>query len=225
MEYVWRCMNVSWYAQKILTDDKIIQKMEPNLSGGIIMKKYRVTTTISQKHHDILKKHAEKYGTQQSTLEHALEGLENNSNQPKGLSKELKVWMRAGNEVKDILVIFQKDLGRMLIENADIEQFREYVKNVTPAMFAVEWLYNKPLKECTLQELIDGLICNIKIQSSADTITCTEDGQSYAIHMTHSFGIKGSQTLVMMNERALESYGAKFESNYSERSITFKIFK
>ncbi len=37
------------------------------------MKKYRVNTTISQRHHEILKKHTEEHGTQQRVLEYALE--------------------------------------------------------------------------------------------------------------------------------------------------------
>ncbi len=44
------------------------------------MKKYRVNTTISQKHHELLKEFVGKYGTQQKVLEHALESLKNNSN-------------------------------------------------------------------------------------------------------------------------------------------------
>lgn len=189
------------------------------------MKKYRVNTTISQKHHKILKKHSKKYGTQQKTLEKALDSLENSSNQTYDLSTEEELWMRVGREIKDILTVFQRDLAKMLLDTADIKQYRDYIKKVNPAMFAVEWYYNKPLKKCTLQELITALILNIKTQSSADTINCTENDHSYTIHLTHSFGIKGSEMLTMMNERALESYGAKFESNFSERSIMFKIFK
>ena len=141
------------------------------------------------------------------------------------LSKEEKLWIRVGKEIKDILTIFQRDLAKMLLETADMEQYREYIKNVNPAMFAVEWYYNKPLKECTLQEVINALILNIKTQSSADTINCTENDHFYMIHLTHNFGIKASEMLAMMNYMALESYGAKFESNFSERSIMFKVFK
>jgi hypothetical protein len=57
------------------------------------MKKYRINTTISLKHHEILKRHAEKFGTQQSVLEHALESLENNLNHPSTeLSPEAETW-------------------------------------------------------------------------------------------------------------------------------------
>ncbi len=57
------------------------------------MKKYRINTTISLKHHQILKRHAEKFGTQQSVLEHALESLENNLNHPSPeLSPEAETW-------------------------------------------------------------------------------------------------------------------------------------
>lgn len=189
------------------------------------MKKYRVNTTISLKHRDILKKHTEKYGTQQRVLENALESLENKTNYYHPLSTEEELWIRVGREIKDILTIFQRDLAKMLLDTADMEQYREYIKNVNPAMFAVEWYYNKSLKECTLQEVMDALILNIKTQSSADTINCTENDHFYMIHLTHNFGIKASEMLAMMNYMALESYGAKFESNFSERSIMFKVFK
>ncbi len=45
------------------------------------MKKYRINTTVSSKHYGLLKKHAEKYASQQKTIEHALELLDNNPSQ------------------------------------------------------------------------------------------------------------------------------------------------
>ncbi len=36
------------------------------------MRRYRLNTTISLKHHEILQKYTEKYGTQRSVLEQAL---------------------------------------------------------------------------------------------------------------------------------------------------------
>ena len=88
-------------------------------------KKYRLNTTISLKHHAILKKHLEEFGTQQSVLEHALDGLENNSNQNSEVSLEEEVWIRVGREIKGAMVIIQKDLTKMLFGTADFEQIKK----------------------------------------------------------------------------------------------------
>jgi hypothetical protein len=193
---------------------------------GNKMKKYRVNTTISQKHHTILKEYAEKYGTQQSVLEHALEGLKNNSNQSLGLPPdEEELWMRLGRELKDLFTLLQRDLTKQLFETADIERFREYVKNEKPSEFGIEWYYNKPLKECTLKEIIDATVIKLKIQGGADAISCTDNGSHYTINYTHSLGINCSKMVVAMDESAFKSYGVKYETHFSERSVFFKVFK
>lgn len=190
------------------------------------MKKQRINTTISQKHHQILKKHAEKFGTQQSVLENALEALENNTNQSLGLPPDQEeLWIRLTREIKDLFTLLQRDITKMLFETADIEQFREFVKNERPGEFAVEWYYDKPLKECTLQEIIDAVVIKLKIQGGADSINCIETENYYKINLTHSLGINCSKIVVIMDESVFESYGVKFETNYSERSVFFKIFK
>ena len=185
------------------------------------MKKYRVNTTISKKHHAILKKYTEKYGTQQSVLELA---LENDSNKSKGLSKEEQVWMRM-YQIKDMLCVLPKDYTVTLFETADLDKIQDYVKNDIPVEFAIEWYYNKPLKECTLKEIIKGVVLNIKMQSTVDTINYTDGGDHYYINMTHGLGIKGAKSLVIMNESVFNSYGVEFESDYSKRSVFFKVYK
>lgn len=53
-----------------------------------------------------------------------------------------------------------------------MEHFRVYVKDQKPLEFAIEWLYQKPLKECSLQELIDGIVLNREyVRSGLDRIT------------------------------------------------------
>ncbi len=188
------------------------------------MKKYRVNTTISQKHHVILKELAEKYGTQQSVLEHALERLKNKDDQGE-LSKEEELWLQIYREMKDVLSLLQRDLVTLLFDTVDFQGYEDYIKKVNPALFAVEWYYNKPLKECTLQELVEGLIMNIKMQGTSDSINYTEDENSYTMNWIHNLGINCSKALVIMNEMVLESYGAKFEDHYTQRSIYFTIYK
>ncbi len=190
------------------------------------MKKYRINTTISQKHQEILKKHTKKYGTQQSVLEHALETLENNIEiQNLELSPEEELWMRIHREIKSGMTLFQRDITKMLFETLDIPKFDELVTTQKPAQFALEWYYNKSIKECSIQEIINAIIINTNIQGGADTVKHTEGENSYNINITHSMGINWGKGLVMMYESMLKSYGAYFESNFSERSVYFKIFK
>lgn len=193
---------------------------------GIYMKKYRINTTISQKHQAILKKHAEKFGTQQSVLEHSLECFENNlNNQTLELSPEEELWIRIYRELNFGMTILQRDVTKMLFENVDIEKFKEFVKNEKPVEFALEWLYNKPVKELTLQELIDGIIVHTKIQGGIDTTNYTNNLNDYNINITHSMGINWANGLVLGFESLLKRYGTKFECDFSERSIYIKIFK
>jgi len=146
------------------------------------LKKYRINTTISQKHQTILKKQAEKFGTQQSVLEHALESLENDLNhQSPELSPEGELWMRIYREIKPTMTLFHRDITKLLFKTFETEQFKEFVKNETPAEFALEWYYNKSIKECSLQEIIDIIIINTNIQGGADTSNYTEDINDYKI--------------------------------------------
>ena len=127
------------------------------------MKKYRISTIISSKHHAILKKHLEEFGTQQSVLEHALDSLEKNlNNKNSEVFFGRRLWMRGGREIKGAMIIVQKDLTKILFGTADFEQINHYMKNEKPSEFAIEWYYNKPLKELSLQEIIDGIILQIR---------------------------------------------------------------
>lgn len=189
------------------------------------MKKYRIHTTISTKHHELLKKYAEKFGTQQKTLECALEKLNDDPKQSSPLSTEEEIWLRAERELKDILIILHKSHAKMLYENVDFKRIQEYINNNKPVEFALEYYYQKPLKKCSLLEVIKGMILNIKIQGSADTINYTEHGDYYTVSMTHNMGLNFAKMLAMEQKSLFESYGVKIESNISKRSIFFKIFK
>ena len=190
------------------------------------MKKYRVNTTISQKHQKILKKHTEKYGTQQRTLENALEGLENNQNEDIGLPPdEQELWMRIGREIKDVFTLLQRDITKQLFETADLEKFKEHTQNEKPAEFAIEWYYNKPLRECTLHEIIEGIIIKVKIQGGADSVNFIEDEKYHTLNIAHSMGVNCSIIFVIMYESVFDTYGAQYETHFSERNVFFKIYK
>ena len=192
---------------------------------GVYVKKYRVNTTISLKHHEILKKYVEEFGTQQSVLEHALESLDDSNNQRPELSPEGELWMRIFLEIKSGLTLLHTDLTKKLFEIGDIEEFREFVNNEKPGDFAVEWYYNKSLNECSVQEIVDIIIIHTKIQGGADTVTCTEDENNYNINITHRMGINWGNVLLMGYENMLKGYGAKFDCKFSERSVFIKIYK
>jgi hypothetical protein len=190
-----------------------------------LREKYRLSTTISMKHYAMLKTQAEKYETQQKAIELALESLANDSKKSPAISEEDQILVTALKEIKSTLIIFQKDCAKMLLETANIEQFREYTRNEKPIEFAIEYYYHKPIKECTLKEIIDAIIINIKVQNSADLVNCKENNDYYTINITHSFGINMSKMSAIMHESVFNTCGVKFESHISERSIFFKIYK
>ncbi|MDD1774699.1 MAG: hypothetical protein LUQ24_04160 [Methanobacterium sp.] len=188
------------------------------------MKKYRINTTISSKHQAMLEEFKDEYGTQQRVLEYALESLKNN--QPKsGFYPEEDLWIRIGREIKSTIIFLQKDLGKLLFETIDFEKFTKYVENERPSEFGLQWYYNKPLKECSLQEIVEYIVIKLKIQGGADIVNWTEDKDSYLINYTHSLGINCSKMIVIMDESVFKSYGAEFETSYSERSVFFKVYK
>ena len=189
------------------------------------MKKYRLSTTISPKHWSLLQKYSEKYETQQKALEQALETLDNRSTASNLLSEEDKVWYRISKDMRTSAVFIHTEYFQMLLKGADIEDFREYVAKHKPVVFAIEYYYKKPLKECSLQEVVDCFLLNSRVMNAAEDISYREYAGYYEIIIVHSFGIIMSKMHVIAHENALESYGARFESNYSERTIFIKIFK
>jgi hypothetical protein len=189
-----------------------------------INKKYRVNTTISIKHRELLDKQVEKYGTQQIVLEKALESMDN-SNHPSQLSEEQEIWLRLFREINDILVVFPRELTKILTDTMDLDEFQRYIQDAKQVESVLEYNYKKHLCDFSLPELINGIITNIKIQGSTDTVECTEKEDYYQIYLTHRLGIKHSKAMIIMNESVFKNYRVKFESSYSERSVFFKIYK
>lgn len=193
--------------------------------GDLNMKKHRINTTISQEHYKLLKKHVGEHGTQQKVLEIAIECLENNSKQYSPLSIEEEFWMRIGREIKDLLVIFNKNTGRMLLETADMERFREYVNEQKPLEFTCQWYYNKPLKELSLQELVDGILLGVNILGPKDTINHIEDDDCHTIIITNNLGINMAKIMAMEYESLFKSCDIKSEIHFSKRAVFLKMFK
>ncbi len=189
------------------------------------LKSHRISTTISQKHWAILEKYAEKYGTQQKALEIALESPEKNYAPSPPLTHEEEVWLRISREVRSAFLLVEKDLFLLYLENSDNEHLREYVAKQKPSEFAMEWYYRKPLKECSLREIVEGAVLILKMQGGADSIDYADEAGYYRINMMHNMGLNTSKGVATMFESLFKTYGAKAEYNISERGVIFKIYK
>jgi hypothetical protein len=187
------------------------------------MKKHRIATTISDKHWKLLKKHAEKFETQQKALELALECLENSSKQFPELTAEQKYWLAC--ESMASMCCVQKDALRILMETANLKRFKEYVTQNKPIECVVEYFYQKPLEECSLSELVDGLAIVFKISHLFDTIDYKDNGNYYIMILTHSLGLNNSKLNLETFESVFKTYGINVESRVSEKTIFIKILK
>jgi hypothetical protein len=106
-----------------------------------------------------------------------------------------------------------------------MERFKEYVYNQKPAEFAIEYYYKKPLKACSFQEIMDATILKWRIVGGLDMIDCKDNGEFCTINIIHSMGLNFSKILVMEQESLHKSCGIKIESDFSDRSVFFKIHK
>jgi len=187
------------------------------------LKTHRISTTISQKHWELLKKHAEKYETQQRALELALENLENSSRQIPELTLEEKYWMRLKRAKS--LVIIEKTAFKLLIETADIEQLEKLFIRDKTIEYTIELYFQKSLEECNLKEIVNGLVVNLKITNWLDTIDHTDCGSHYKLIITHDMGFTFAKLLTIWIDNMFRNHGINSESIHSTKTIFTKIFK
>ncbi len=187
------------------------------------MQKCRVSTTISLKHWQLLKKYTEKLGTQQKALETALEDLESNLKQSAS-SQEDQAWMRLVC-VRKTLSVVQKSLFLEFIKTADPERIVDAIVKLKIPRYAVEWQYEKPLKKCSLKEVMDGVVNTALVVNWLDSINYIDNGSHYLLKMFHSAGINNSIINKAFFENLFEEYGAKIETEISENSLFVKVFK
>ncbi|MFY1110478.1 MAG: hypothetical protein AB3K77_02145 [Methanosarcinaceae archaeon] len=197
-------------------------KKSYEITGDDILKTHRISTTISDKHWKLLKTYAEKFETQQKTLELALESLENSSKQGPELTLEEKYWMRL--KWAKSAVIIEKNAFKLLIETTDIGLLNELFIRDKTIEYTIELYFQKPLEVCSLEEVIDGLVINLKITNWFDTVY-KEERDYYTLRMTHSMGIKFSKLIFVAVESALKTYGVKAEGIISEKTIFINIHK
>lgn len=189
------------------------------------MEKSRISTTISPKHYAILKKHAGKYGTQQGALERAIECLDQSPQKIAPPSREEELWLRLGRDLNTAFSVVQADAFVVALETVDFGRIGEYLARSKPLESIIEYCYQKPLGQCSLPELLDGLALSTKTLRLCDAINYTDEGDYYDLYVTHYFGLNGSKMVSMLYESAFASYGVETETQVSERSIFTRIYK
>jgi hypothetical protein len=191
------------------------------------MSKRRVSTNISQKHWDLLIKHAEKYGTQQRALEVALENLENNSRLVPELTPEEKLCLDIYR--KKLAVLCEKAIFKNLLSSLktyeDILSTVDFYGEGGPLKFIIEYYLNKPLKDCSLKEILDVMIINARASNWFDSVHYTDEGTHYKFIMLHSTGINCSEISSLVIRRLFDSHGTKFDISISSKSVFANIFK
>ncbi len=189
------------------------------------MKKYRISTTISEGHWELLKKHIARFGTQQKVLELAIEKLEGDSKKDTALSPEEEIWMRIGKEIRSACTI-QRDLLKILIDAANLDEWLpEYIASQKPMVYVIEFYYQRPLKKCSLKEIVEGITINCRASNWFDKVNYIENGDHYLMAISHSLNLKSSKVMMYGLENLFNTYGVKTESEISGRSIFIKIYK
>lgn len=192
---------------------------------GVNTGKKRISTTISKKHWDILKKHTDEFETQQKTLEHALECFEINLKQSPALSREEQLWMRIGREMMPSLCLLPKIIFEELTSTADYERMKELLTRLKLAEYLLVWYYKKPLKKCSLKEIVDGITFTFKMGNIINTIDYMDYDNYYALTITHTIQMKGSKLLKIFFKDLFNLYGARSECEVGENSFFMKVFK
>ena len=189
------------------------------------MKNARISTTISMKHSALLKKQAEKYGSQQKALEHALECQENENNSKtiSNLSPEVEMANRI-IQLK-LVCLVEKQGFKHLLDNLNMERYLAILNNEKLLQYDLEVYYQKPLKECSLKEIMDAIVVNAKAGNWFESLKYIDDGDHYTLTMTHDMGLNCSKINEVLFETLFKSYGAKINSTISDRTLFVKIYK
>lgn len=184
----------------------------------------RISTTISPRHHTMLMKLAEKHGSQQKALEFALDSLKNESKSTSRWSPEEERCARMNMELKSLCLI-DKDFLKVLLDNLNEEQMLSYLKERSPNQYMIEYHLRKPLKDCSLKEIIEILYLNASTSNWFDTADCTDESSYYTFNISHSLGLNNSKTVLAGIENMFKTYGVKTESTISERTVHIRIYK
>lgn len=188
------------------------------------MDTHRINTTISTKHWEILKNHTAKYESQKKALEIALESLENYTRPSPEQFTDKQVWVLTGQGTESACIL-HRDAFKALMEGADVKHIIKVLANQKTSEHMISWYYQKPLKKCSLEEVMDGVIFFINAAKVADTVNYVNSGNYYALKMIHSLDTKTSKMFDVFIKSLFEVYGLKTESEISSKSLFMKIFK
>ncbi len=111
------------------------------------------------------------------------------------------------------------------METVNHERFKEYVTKNKPIECVVQFFLQKPLNECSLKEVVDGLTIIFRTSHMFDTVDYKDNGNYYLLALTHSLGLNNSKLNVITCESLFETCGANVESKISENTIFMKVFK
>jgi hypothetical protein len=187
------------------------------------MKKRRISTTISAKHWDLLEKYTERFETQQKALEYALEYFEDGEHN-KVLSLEDKIWWKMKGFKP--MCLLHKDILFELFRTADCESLGRLLITMKAVEYQLLLCYQKPLKDMSLKEVVDGIVVTSRIGNWLESIDYTDDGKYYTIMATHNAkDTNFSRMFMMAFGSVFESYGVKTESIVTEHSLIMKVFK
>jgi hypothetical protein len=173
------------------------------------------------KHWEILKKYIEIYETQQKVLEHALESLDKNRT-PGAIKSDTKA---SRTMLEDSMAPVQKYAMVMLIESIDLDKIADYMVRVKPTVYALEYYYHKPITECSLKEVIDGLVTVSRVIGLFDSVECEDNGDHYTFKVTHSMGLNGSKVAQMANGILFDTYGISNDVVISDKGLVQTIYK
>ncbi len=186
--------------------------------------KHRINTTISSKHWEILKKYAAKYETQQKALEAAIDSLESGQKQGSELSRDQKTWMHILG--LQTICHIQIDLMLELFRTADYERLSKLLTTLKLAEYVVVYYYQKPLKKCSLKEIMHGIVVATRWLNLLISIEYVDNGDYYTLIATHRVkNIEYSKTFTLFFDILFESYGAKTEKHCSEHSFFINVYK
>ncbi len=92
--------------------------------------------------------------------------------------------------------------------------------------YMIAMYYEKPLKECSLKEVMDGIVALSDIGKAFDSFNYRDDGDYYTIRITHSARtINYSNSTKILFETFFEAYGVKTQTEMSENSIFIQVPK
>ncbi len=188
-----------------------------------IMQKRRISTTISAKHWDLLKKYTERFETQQKALEHALENLENEGKN-KIQSEEDRIKLKFV-EFKPVCIL-HKDIVLELFRTADCDRLKKLLIDMKIAEYQLLLCYQKHLKDMSLKEVVEGIVVTSKVANWLESIEYIDSGNCYTIIGTHNAKDSNfSKIFEIFFQSLFESYGVRTESAVTDHSLIMKVFK